>query len=445
MKTKNSHTVNSTDHSSRHCGTVAALLITLGLACSALSPQARASCQEGCDPVNFNTFLGEDALLDHSGVSNTAIGWHALKNTANSAWNTAIGSGALEAGGGYDNTATGVAALGDNLGHSNTATGSSALSFNTAGSDNTATGFSALGSNSTGDFNVANGMWALTSNTTGAKNTATGYGALFSSTTSDFNTASGYSALSANTTGSNNTAFGYSALSANTGGNNIALGSAAGRKLTTGNQNIDIGNIGVAGESRTIRIGTAVDQTATFIAGISGSTVAGGVGVVVDTNGHLGTVVSSARFKEAIKPMAKASEGILSLQPVTFRYKHDLDPDGIPQFGLVAEQVAKVNPDLVARDDQGKPYTVRYEAVNAMLLNEFLKEHRTVEELKTTVAKQEATIAQQEKASQITAAQQEREIHSLIVKLSAQESQIRKVSEEVKMSKPAPQLVVNGQ
>src|SRR5207244_5597247 len=121
-------------------------------------------------------------------------------------------------------------------------------------------------------------------------------------------------------------------------------------------------------------------HTDTFIAGISGATVAGGVAVIIDTNGHLGTVTSSARFKDEIKPMEKASEAIFSLQPVTFRYKHELDSEGIPQFGLVAEQVEKVNPDLVARDDQGKVYTVRYEAVNAMLLNEFLKEHRIVEE-----------------------------------------------------------------
>ena len=169
-----------------------------------------------------------------------------------------------------------------------------------------------------------------------------------------------------------------------TGSNNIALGFNAGFNLTTGSNNIDIGNTGVAaGESNTIRIGTEGTQKATFIAGISGVTVAGGVGVIIDTNGHLGTVVSSARFKDEIKPMDKASEAILALQPVTFRYKKELDPDGIPQFGLVAEQVEKVNPDLVARDEQGKPYTVRYEAVNAMLLNEFLKEHRKVEEQAT--------------------------------------------------------------
>ena len=158
------------------------------------------------------------------------------------------------------------------------------------------------------------------------------------------------------------------------------MGVSAGINLTTGSNNIDIGNAGVAGESNTIRIGTAGTQTATFIAGITGATVPGGVGVIVGNNGQLGTVVSSERFKDEIKPMDKASEAILALKPVTFRYKKELDPDGIPQFGLVAEEVEKVNPDLVARDEQGKAYTVRYEAVNAMLLNEFLKEHRKVQE-----------------------------------------------------------------
>src|SRR5204863_6922557 len=150
------------------------------------------------------------------------------------------------------------------------------------------------------------------------------------------------------------------------------------------------GNNGVAGESKTIRIGKSGKQTNTFIAGISGATVPTGVAVIVDASGHLGTTTSSARFKDAIKPMDKASEAILALKPVTFRYGHELDPDGIPQFGLVAEEVEKVNPDLVARDDKGKPYTVRYEAVNAMLLNEFLKERRKNEQ-------QEAKIVQQQK------------------------------------------------
>jgi hypothetical protein len=142
----------------------------------------------------------------------------------------------------------------------------------------------------------------------------------------------------------------------------------------------------VAGDSRKIRIGVQGTQNGTFIAGISGATVPAGVGVIVGTNGKLGTVVSSARFKDAIKPMDNASEAILALRPVTFHYTKELDPEGIPQFGLVAEDVAKVNPDLVVRDDQGKVYTVRYEAVNAMLLNEFLKEHRKVQELEATVA-----------------------------------------------------------
>jgi len=190
------------------------------------------------------------------------------------------------------------------------------------------------------------------------------------------------------------------------------LGFKAGRNLTTGNNNIDIGNMGVAGESNTIRIGTTGTQTATFIAGISGATVPTGIAVVVDADGHLGTTTSSARFKEAIKPMDKASEAILALKPVTFRYKHELDPEGIPQFGLVAEDVEKVNSDLVARDDEGKPYTVRYEAVNAMLLNEFIKEHREVQELKKQLA-------------------------ALTVGL-------QKVSAQLEASKPAPQMVVNN-
>ena len=189
------------------------------------------------------------------------------------------------------------------------------------------------------------------------------------------------------------------------------MGSNAGANLTTGNDNIDIVALGVAGESNTMRIG-GVKQTATFIAGISGASVPGGVGVIVDSSGHLGTVVSSARFKEAIKPMDKASEAILALKPVTFRYKKELDPEKIPQFGLIAEEVETVNPDLVARDEEGKIMSVRYEAVNAMLLNEFLKEHQTVQELKKQVA-------------ELTAG-------------------VQKVSAQLELNKPAPQTVLNN-
>ena len=179
-----------------------------------------------------------------------------------------------------------------------------------------------------------------------------------------------------------------------------------------------IGNGGVAGESGGLRIGTQGTQTSTYIAGISGVTVAGGVGVVVDTQGHLGTITSSARFKDNIEPMDKASEAIHALKPVTFRYKKELDPHGIPQFGLVAEQVEKVNPDLVARDEQGKPYTVRYEAVNAMLLNEFLKEHRKVEKLEATVTQLQAAFR-------------------------AQAAQIQKVSDQLRTRDAAPRVVAN--
>ena len=230
-----------------------------------------------------------------------------------------------------------------------------------------------------------------------------------------------------NTTGTYNSANGINALANNTTGNfNIAFGLSSGSNLTTGNNNIDIGNPGVAGESSRIRIGTKGTHSNIFVAGISGVAVPGGVGVIVDTNGHLGTVVSSKRFKEEIKPMDKASEAILGLEPVTFRYKHELDPAGTPQFGLVAEQVEKVSPDLVARDEQGKAYTVRYEAVNAMLLNEFLKEHRKVEEQESRLQKQEAAIAKQQQ-----------QIEGLTRNL-------QKVSDDLAASKPAAQLVAGN-
>src|SRR2546428_546555 len=270
--------------------------------------------------------------------------------------------------------------------------------------DNTVQGDDALISLTSGTDNTANGSNALLNNTIGIENTSTGIQALFNNTTGRNNTANGYNALYNNTTG----------------GSNITLGFQAGLNLTTGNSNIDIGNVGVAGESKRIRIGTAGTQTKTFIAGISGATVAGGVGVIVGSNGQLGTVVSSERFKDAIKPMDKASEAILALKPVTFHYKKELDPDGIPQFGLVAEDVEKVNPDLVARDADGKIYTVRYEAVNAMLLNEFLKEHRTVQE-------------------------QQKEIDALRAELKDQRALIQKVNDKVELNRPAPQTVVNDQ
>ena len=275
----------------------------------------------------------------------------------------------------------------------NTAEGEDALFSLTTGSNNTGIGFDALFNNTSGSDNTAVGTVALFSNTTGSSNTVNGDSALFYNTTGSQNTAIGFQALFFNRTGNDNTVNGVLALANNaTGSNNIALGNSAGINLTTGSNNIYIGNPGNHGESGKIRIGTIGTQMATFLAGISGVTVPDGVGVIVGANGKLGTVLSSERFKDEVKPMDKASEAILALQPVTFRYKHDLDPEGIPQFGLVAEQVEKVNPDLVARDEQGKPYSVRYEAVNAMLLNEFLKEHRKVQELEANAARQQRQI-----------------------------------------------------
>ncbi|MGH9808044.1 MAG: tail fiber domain-containing protein, partial [Terriglobia bacterium] len=265
-------------------------------------------------------------------------------------------------GGGYpgENTALGDNALFSLVAGSqgaNTALGFNALYANTIGTGNNATGTYAMMTNTNGSLNVADGYGALEYNTTGSNNTGVGDSALGRNTTGGTNTGVGDVALYYNTTGSNNTAVGFAALYNffYAGSNNIAIGANAGNQVEHGNNNIEIGNGGALSDSAVIRIGAK--QVKTFISGIKGVTVADGVGVVIGASGQLGTVTSSARYKEAIKPMDKASEAVLSLQPVTFRYKHDLDPAGIPQFGLVAEQVAKVDPDLVARDEEGKPYT----------------------------------------------------------------------------------------
>ena len=250
-----------------------------------------------------------------------------------------------------------------------------------------------------------------------------------------------------NTTGGGNTAVGVVALVLNTtGSNNIALGVSAGFNLTTGNNNIDIGNAGVTAESDTIRIGISGGQTRTFVAGISGVGVTG-TPVVVDGNGQLGVVLSSQRFKDEITPMDEASEAILALKPVTFRYKHELDPKGMLQFGLEAEEVEKVNPNLVARDAKGEVYTVRYEAVNAMLLNEFLKEHRKVEEQSRKVHEQEATIAELKKDFRTTVARQQKEFESKIAcqqeQIEALSAGLQRVSAQLEVTKAAPQTVAN--
>jgi len=404
-------------------------LIPLVLVCFALSAPIALSVTPPPDGgyPNLNTAEGDFALFSlTTGTENTALGFKVLFNNTTGFLNTAAGRFAL---------------LTNTIGQENTAMGASALKLNTTGGWNVAIGRSALFANTTGSFNNALGFNAMSSNTTGIENTAIGDCGLMANTTGHDNQSLGQAALINNTSGMFNVALGSFAVAGNTTGKlNVGLGFETGFNLTTGNNNIDIANHGVAGESNTIRIGrpvavTAVGpvafplpaHTATYIAGIYDTTLAKGLVVKVDSTGHLGTVGSSERFKDAIKPMDKASEAILALKPVTFHYKKELDPEGIPQFGLVAEQVEKVNPDLVARDEKGQVYTVRYEAVNAMLLNEFLKEHRTVQEQKATIAQLKLDFAEQQK------------------QIEALTAGLQKVSAQVELDKPAPRVVADNQ
>jgi trimeric autotransporter adhesin len=374
--------------------TILPVLIALTLGCFGLSPQARAVCQEGCDLVNDNTFLGDDALLNNTtGRDNTAVGSQALSTNVTGGSNTAVGHTALE--------------FSDH--NFNTAVGAGVLTFNNA------------------DFNTAVGAGAMLFNDTGTNNTAMGFFAAQINIDGSNNAAFGFEALRRNRQGNGNTAVGNLALSFCRGHNNTAIGESAGINIDAGSNNILLGSKGQREDNNTIRIGTTGTQTATFIAGISGATVPTGVAVIVDSSGHLGTTTSSARFKKNIQPMNKTSEAIFSLKPVTFRYKKEHDPDGIPQFGLVAEEVEKVNPDLVARDADGKAYTVRYDAVNAMLLNEFLKQHNEFVKEHQKVQRLEAALA------------------AVNERLKAQDAKIDKVNAKVELTKPAPQVVVNDQ
>jgi hypothetical protein len=274
-------------------------------------------------------------------------------------------------------------------------------------------------------YNTAAGELALHSLSSGGVwNTAIGSWALFGDTSGACNAAMGNNAMRSNSTGTDNTAVGVQALRDNTiGSRNTALGYLAGINLTTGSNNIDIGNVGAAGESSTIHIGSPA-QTRTFIAGIREVTTANAnaIPVLIDSYGQLGTSSSSARFKKDIQPMAQVSESILALKPVTFHYKQD-NTGGL-QFGLVAEEVAKVNPNLVVRDEQGEIYTVRYDAVNAMLLNEFLKEHRRVQELHASDAEQKKEIAE----LRSTIAQQQKAVEELAARLDRHDAAIQKIS-----------------
>jgi hypothetical protein len=385
------------------------LLLTLAtLACFALMPAPNAfgvsPAPDGGYPGN-NTAEGTSALFNlTSGISNTAVGFEALKGNVTGKYNTANGADALR----------------ENRGAQNTGTGSAALANSITGSYNTADGYGALGFRNGGSSNTGSGVRALNANSTGTENTAVGL-----------------SALAENVTGIDNTAVGFKAFEPNRRTqNNIALGHEAGMDVGGWFNHIEIGNPGGFADNYTTRIGDG--QFRTFIAGISGTAVAGNT-VVVNANGQLGTATSSARFKKEIKPMDKPSEAILALKPVSFQYKSD--PKATPQFGLIAEEVAKVNPDLVTRDRHGEIYSVRYEAVNAMLLNEFLKEHeafleeqRKVQEQQATIMQLKSTVGQQQKDFQQTAAQ-------LTKRADEQASQLQRVSAQLELSKQAPEMI----
>jgi hypothetical protein len=356
-------------HSPHMKTNIPAVLITLTLLCLGLLPKSQAvSPAPGGGYPGGNTAEGQNALLSlTSGTYNTAVGLFSLESNSTANFNTGIGAGALLV----------------NAADQNTATGAGALLISTTGEQNTANGAFALFSNTEGSFHTAVGHQALFSNTTGNGNTAIGGGALFNNIT---------------------------------GGLNTALGVGAGVGVTTASNVICIG----AG-------GNNVDNSC-FIGNIFGATSSGGTAVFINSNGRLGTATSSQRFKDHIKPMENASEALFALKPVCFRYKKEIDPVGISQLGLVAEDVVKVNPDLVVRDTEGKPYTVRYDQVNAMLLNEFLKEHSTVQELKKEIATLTATVKEQ--AAQIQ-------------KVSAQLAAASPSRGGLEASKPAPQVVNN--
>jgi hypothetical protein len=365
-----------------------------------------------------NVAIGFRALFANTtGFGNTASGYTALTSNTTGSNNTANGWDALEFNTiGQNNTADGFQALYSNTeGNNNTANGVNALYSNTTGSNNTASGIYALGLNKDGTNNTANGYAALLNNVGGGNNTANGFQALFNNTTGFQNTADGVNALYSNTSGFGNTANGIFALANNiTGSNNIGIGYGAGGNLTTGNSNIAIGNFGIAAESGAIRIGTIGTHTSAYISGISGVTVSGGVGVFINGNGQLGTLTSSRRFKSGIKDMGNVSDKLMQLRPVTFRYKDTAEkgPHSL-QYGLIAEEVAKVYPELVQYDKSGKPFTIYYHLLTPMLLNELQKVHRQNEAQKAEITairaahKSEITALKSEIASLKQAQQQQ--------------------------------------
>jgi hypothetical protein len=369
--------------------TLSVLVIGTLLACLGLLQNAEAvrPAPDGGYPGG-NTAEGQNALLSlTTGAYNTAVGLFSLMSNQEGQFNTGIGAGALLA----------------NTAHRNTALGAGSLLSNTTGVKNTANGTFALFNNADGNSNTASGESALFSNTSGFSNTACGYNALLSNTTAGDNTAVGTTALFSNITGEFNTAVGSQSLRDNvTGDSNTAIGDSAGFNITgSGNVCIGAGVNGFAGENNITRIRNVYESIATERA------------VYVTSDNRIGTLASSRRYKEQIKPMENASEAIHSLRPVTFRYRKEVDPMRSLSFGLIAEEVAKVSPDLVTPDREGKPETVRYEAINAMLLNEFLKEHRQVQHQANTIAELKNEIANLTEIVRIQTAQIQKAIARL--------------------------------
>jgi hypothetical protein len=476
MKTKNMTTLHLEKSINRSPLRRGFVLIALALACFTLSQMAQA-----VTPAPDGGYTG----------ANTAEGTNALFSLTSGVWNTALGYQALyHVTTGNQNTATGYQTLFSNTtGNLSVANGSQALFNNTSGNYNTATGFRTLYANTTGSSNTGNGFEALNFNTTGVDNTANGFKALYNNTTGGDNVAVGFQALYKNSTGSDNNAVGVNALNANTSGfynnahgrlalqandgdqnnalgdealysnvsgsfntgigddalfncnsdSNVGVGDEAGNSIIDGTGNVAVGagtGTGIVHASNVIAIGNVTGVSSSFgdasdtcyigsifnePVGVSGTAQ----DVYVDQDGVLGFLPSSRRFKHDIKPMDNASEALLALKPVTFKYNSD--KKGAPQFGLIAEDVAEVNPDLVLRNKKGEITTVRYEQINAMLLNEFLKEHKKVQNLETTVA-------QQQKGMEVLTAQ-----------LKQQAAQIQKVSAQLELRKPAPRTVLNNQ
>ena len=389
----------------------ALVLVALLVGCFAFSPRARSvvPAPDGGYPGQ-NTAEGQSALLHLAGGTyNTALGWASLGFNVTGNYNTAVGAATLLVNTADNNTATGTAALLSNTtGFKNTANGAFALFSNTTGSFNTAIGFQALEFNTSANNNTAIGHSALESNTgIGGDNTAIGTSALSGNTTGSFNTATGDRALEFNTTGNDNTALGYSAGLSITGDGNVCIG-----------QGVD----GEAGVDDRTYIRNVNTLTQNFSAGVNDYVT------VRLSDGRLGhtAVVSSQRYKEDIKPLAAASHALYALNPVSFRLKKEFDPTQAVGFGLIAEEVEKVDPDLVYRNAKGQVESVRYEMVNAMLLNEFLREHRAFAEEQQKVRKLEASVA------------------DLIATVKEQAAQIQKVSAQLELNNSASQTLVEN-